>query len=637
MEDKINIIFFTDPICSTCWGIEPHINKFRLEYGHLIDVDYRMGGLLPYWEKYSSVTVNNPSDVKKHWDEKSDEYEMPIDGDLWSEDPLDSSYPPSIAFKAVEIQDKEKAIKYLRRLREMVFTEKRNITKWEYLSKAATEFGIDLKQFKKDYNGIAKELFHQDLQLAKQNSIKIFPTLIMKNSLGDVKKIKGYNPYNIYEDELMKIYFKTKKRYYNKEGLDIFNIYPTLTTKEFAELKGVNYKEAELLLHKYENKNKIKSYKVKNGSIWTKNKLTIIGGGIAGLALANFLEQKEQDYQIFEKNLKLSKRGHGFIIPPKGIEILSEIFPVTDFFNCGNKLEFYSAYDHLGKMITKINMDSTFVISRNSLIDLLLKAIPGHKIQYGKEFKELHLKDSLVNEIVFNGIGKSKVNPEIVVAADGVNSKIRRKLFPENKLNPVPENEIVSIIKDEELAESLGAHFNKYIFRGGGLAVGLMRLNREEIIWFVQFDTEKYNPALDTPTQKRNFIYDHFSNWCDPIPHLIETTNFNHSHLWRVHELNDFKLTNKNNTLLLGDAAQPLIPLTSKGVTQALKDAKLFSDLLDVNSLEQKADIDYLFKQYHEIRQKETENNNKTGSEMLRNFKLPLEKQSEPDIPISLD
>ena len=137
--------------------------------------------------------------------------------------------------------------------------------------------------------------------------------------------------------------------------------------------------------------------------------------------------------------------------------------------------------------------------------------------------------------------------------------------------------------------------------------------------------------------QKRNFIYDHFSNCFDPIPELIETTNFNHSHLWRVHELNDFKLTNKNNTLLLGDAAQPLIPLTSKGVTQALKDAKLFSDLLDVNSLEQKADVDYLFKQYHEIRQKETESNNRTGSEMLQNFKLPLEKQSEPDIPISLD
>ena len=222
MEDKINIIFFTDPICSTCWGIEPHINKFKLEYGHLVDIEYRMGGLLPYWEKYSSVTVNNPSDVQKHWDEKSVEYEMPIDGDLWSEDPLDSSYPPSIAFKAAELQDKNRAIQFLRRMREMVFTEKKNITKWEFLSKAAVEFGFDLKQFKKDYNGKAKELFNKDLLLAKQNGVKIFPTLIMRNSIGDEKKIKGYNAYSVYEEELMKIFFKTKKRYYDKMGLTFF-------------------------------------------------------------------------------------------------------------------------------------------------------------------------------------------------------------------------------------------------------------------------------------------------------------------------------------------------------------------------------------------------------------------------------
>ena len=291
MENKVNIIFFTDPICSTCWGIEPHINKFKLEYGHLFNIDYRMGGLLPYWEKYSSVVINKPSDVVKHWDEKSIEYDMPIDGDLWSEDPLDSSYPPSIAFKAAEIQNKNLAIKYLRRLREMVFTEKKNITKWEFLSKAITEVGLDLKQFKIDYNGKAKELFYEDLELAKKHGVRIFPTMIMTNSLGHTQQIKGYNPYDFYEDELMRLYFKTKKKYYDKEGVSLFDSYPTLTTKEFAELKGTTYQEAEILLHKLEKNNKIKAYKIKSGNIWTKNKLTIIGGGIAGLALANFLEK----------------------------------------------------------------------------------------------------------------------------------------------------------------------------------------------------------------------------------------------------------------------------------------------------------------------------------------------------------
>lgn len=73
--------------------------------------------------------TSKPSDVAQHWDEVSLHYDMPIDGDLWLEDPLDSSYPPSIAFKAVQMQDQEKAILFLREIREMVFLQKKNIAR----------------------------------------------------------------------------------------------------------------------------------------------------------------------------------------------------------------------------------------------------------------------------------------------------------------------------------------------------------------------------------------------------------------------------------------------------------------------------------------------------------------------------
>ena len=78
-----------------------------MEYGDAIEIEYRMGGLLPDWS-YNSGGISKPSDVAHHWDEVSEHYDMPIDGDVWLEDPLDSSYPPSIAFKAAQIQDNEK-------------------------------------------------------------------------------------------------------------------------------------------------------------------------------------------------------------------------------------------------------------------------------------------------------------------------------------------------------------------------------------------------------------------------------------------------------------------------------------------------------------------------------------------------
>jgi predicted DsbA family dithiol-disulfide isomerase len=172
----IHVVYFTDPICSSCWGIEPQLRKLKLEYGDALEIEYKMGGLLPDWS-YNSGGISKPSDVASHWDEVSAHYEMPIDGDVWLEDPLDSSYPPSIAFKAAQIQSDEKAIEFLRAIREMVFLEKMNITKWEHLNYAANLVGLDTVKFKEDYNGRANQDFKDDLAMSKMLGVRGFPTL----------------------------------------------------------------------------------------------------------------------------------------------------------------------------------------------------------------------------------------------------------------------------------------------------------------------------------------------------------------------------------------------------------------------------------------------------------------------------
>lgn len=145
----IKLVYFTDPICSSCWGIEPQLRKLKLEYGQHIEIEYRMGGLLPDWS-YNNGGISKPSDVAHHWDEVSLYYDMPIDGDVWLEDPLSSSYPPSIAFKAAQLQSEEKALLFMRAIREMVFLKKKNIAKWESLEQAAISVGLNAQQLETD-------------------------------------------------------------------------------------------------------------------------------------------------------------------------------------------------------------------------------------------------------------------------------------------------------------------------------------------------------------------------------------------------------------------------------------------------------------------------------------------------------
>ncbi len=264
----IKIIYYTDPICSSCWGIEPQLRKLKLEYGNNIEVEYRMGGLLPNWT-YNSGGISKPADVASHWDEVSVYYDMPIDGNVWLEDPLASSYPPSIAFKAAQIQDEEKAILFLREIREMVFLQKKNITKWAYLELAGKKVGLDIVKLKNDYEGKAIELFEKDLKFGRELGVRGFPTMFFSDTTNQKEMVYGAKPYSTFENTLLKLFPAAIKTNYNKTWASVFSKYYSLTAKEFSELTGIPRNECEKHLDDLTANGHLEKQTTKNGAIWT--------------------------------------------------------------------------------------------------------------------------------------------------------------------------------------------------------------------------------------------------------------------------------------------------------------------------------------------------------------------------------
>lgn len=265
---RVKLVYYTDPICSSCWGIEPQLRKLKLEYGDAIEIDYRMGGLLPDWS-YNSGGIGKPSDVASHWDEVSVYYDMPIDGDLWLEDPLDSSYPPSIAFKAAQMQDEEKAGLFMREMREMVFLKKKNIAKWEHIATAAQKVGLDVSQLKSDFENDAKKRFEEDLQLGRTLGVRGFPTIFFFDENGTKETVHGSKPYAFYEMAILKLNPNAVKKEYRKDWETLFAKYPSLTAKEFSELSGNPRVESEKMLDELSSKGTLTKVTTKNGSMWT--------------------------------------------------------------------------------------------------------------------------------------------------------------------------------------------------------------------------------------------------------------------------------------------------------------------------------------------------------------------------------
>lgn len=264
----IQVTYLTDPICSSCWGIEPQLRKLKLEYGGFVHIDYRMGGLLPSWDGFNSGGITGPRDVAHHWDDVSKHYDMPIDGDIWLEDPLSSSYPPSIAFRAASLQDEKKATFFLRKIREMVFLEKKNIAKWEHLSEAAQQAGLDTTQLKLDMAGPGKTAFEADLALARNMGVRGFPSIFLKNEKGEQEVIYGSRPYEQFENAVQRLVPNATKTEFPKTEMGLFKLYPTWTVREYAEVSGTDRNTALSFLEKRVSDKLLQVTRTKNGAIY---------------------------------------------------------------------------------------------------------------------------------------------------------------------------------------------------------------------------------------------------------------------------------------------------------------------------------------------------------------------------------
>ena len=198
-KKTIDLYYVTDPICSHCWGLEPVLRRFKLQYGHYFNFHTVMGGLLEKWGDGPVDPGNGifgPKDVAGHWREVGKWTRMPIDGSVMINNPVQSSYPPSRVYKVIEAKHgKVQADEFLRRAREALFAFNENIGEAETLVKIVNELGLDGEDIVSEAESETGErLLKQDFRLAAELGVRGFPTIIMVNDENKGVKITGNRP-----------------------------------------------------------------------------------------------------------------------------------------------------------------------------------------------------------------------------------------------------------------------------------------------------------------------------------------------------------------------------------------------------------------------------------------------------------
>lgn len=207
-QKKINLYYVTDPICSHCWALEPVLRKFEEQYGDYFHIQTVMGGLLEKWDGFADASngISGPADVAAHWQEVGVHSRMPIDGTVWLDNPIQSSFPPSRVYKIIQKQDEQLATVFLRRLREALFAFNKNIAEDQMMIDIANQLGLNGEEIVKEAHlKTGHQLLNEDFALARSLGVRGFPTIIMVNEENKGVKVVGARALEYYVNGLKQV------------------------------------------------------------------------------------------------------------------------------------------------------------------------------------------------------------------------------------------------------------------------------------------------------------------------------------------------------------------------------------------------------------------------------------------------
>jgi predicted DsbA family dithiol-disulfide isomerase len=200
----IEIACFTDPLCCWSWGLEPQLRRLRYGFAGQIAFRLRMGGMIGDWDRFSDPLndVHRAAQMGPLWVQAGAITGMPVEAAIWVHDAPASSWPSCLAVKAASLQSAAAADLYLRRVREAVMIEGRNISRDDVLIDVALRLAeacpglLDADRFESDLGGRdARAALEEDVREARFRGVGRFPCLGLRRPGAAPAWMIGWRPW----------------------------------------------------------------------------------------------------------------------------------------------------------------------------------------------------------------------------------------------------------------------------------------------------------------------------------------------------------------------------------------------------------------------------------------------------------
>ncbi|MDV8149812.1 FAD-dependent monooxygenase [Arthrobacter sp. B10-11] len=284
--------------------------------------------------------------------------------------------------------------------------------------------------------------------------------------------------------------------------------------------------------------------------------ISIVGGGIAGLALASCLDQDRFEVTIIEKRPELPAVGTVLAMWPnaqRALEragVLAEARAVSPVVGSG------SIRDASGNPWITVNGGDMFGISRIDLLRLLDSAVPAS-----------------VRRTTATA-GSVPAEAGLVVGADGVHSVVRREAWGTRTAARLTSCLAVrGIVPSRVDPQDVGEYWG----RGDLFGVANASLG---INWYGSYRSGLGPSGIDVAAVLEQTRH-HFAGHAPVIRRVLAEATPEHTLVQRIWTTPRLRSYVRGNAVLIGDAAHAMTPNLGRGACEALVDATTLAELLN--------------------------------------------------------
>lgn len=339
-----------------------------------------------------------------------------------------------------------------------------------------------------------------------------------------------------------------------------------------------------------------------------KPRIAVLGAGMGGLATAGMLHRMGADVKVYEQAPAFGRVGAGIQMSPNAVRVLRLLGLEDRIRRVAFQPQFWRnrRWDsgelqfefELGEKAETQYGAPYLLMHRADLHEALLSAVPQNLVAHSKKLTGVDQSNGLITLEFEDG---SKAEADILVAADGINSRVRQIFFPEQKPRFTGRVAYRTVFPAALLGDLVLDDNTKWWGEDRHIVIYYVNADRSEVYFTTSVPDAEWTKESWSATGDLGELRAAFTGFHDHVTRVLAACP--QVHKWAIADRDPMPQWSNGRILLLGDSCHPMTPYMAQGAAQAMEDAVVLARCLEACGFE---DIERAFAMHQATRHART-------------------------------